>query len=82
MIGGWGDAERQVLPWFLAVVCIDMHEFDRGCPDANYFRGHGDQSSTALSNFFAAWHSDKRRDKRKGAKVKVSHGRHVLLHVP
>ena len=63
-------------------VCIDMHEFDRGCPDANYLRGHGYQSSTALSNFFAARHSDKRRDKRKGVEVKVSHGGHVLLHVP
>lgn len=32
-------------------VCIDMHQFDQGCSDANYFRSQPANEKAALSNF-------------------------------
>jgi hypothetical protein len=73
--GSGGGCRKAGSAMVLSRVCIDMHEFDRGCPDANYFRGHGDQSSTALSNFLRRGIPIRGEIREKGAEVKPRRAR-------
>lgn len=66
------DAEKQVLPWFLVVsasICMNL----TGAAQMRIILGAMETNPQRR---------DKRRDKRKGAEVTLSHGGHVLLHVP